>query len=185
MATLGKTLALLIIASACLWWVVDRTTCNRCDLNAGYLEEERARYFVLISSLHRRVVDLTSPSSLFGFEEFIELYENPLNDFPYAIDLIRDPAVDSIEKQIAIYSMTRLPTECYVRLVEECYRGYRDGRVSGWVLRGAIIHDFGRRRAFVDHADRDDAQNLIRRMLGDESLPAEVRKSLRSIQRDA
>ncbi len=171
-------LLLIFLGVGLVVFVVSRLSSPSAQGCSGYRHatpDEVVGFSEKIVAIRRRVVDLTSRDDLFGIDSFVAIYEEPSKHFSEALASLKSPRLNSLEKEIVVYSMTMLNEECYLVLVKECYSAYQMGLMSGEEFGRSVKHDFGKRRSFDEVAHNGRAAKLIKIMLSDTSLPRSIR----------
>ena len=152
-----------------------------CSLNIGADQAQLGQFYQSIERIQKHVVDLTSHDDLFLSTEFITIYEHPDIYYPYAIATILNRGVNDTNKQIVIYSMTKLPDACFLDIVDTCYDHYNQGDVNSDIILSLIGHNFGKHMKFYESAKTKKGKDLMRRMLNDKKLPNDVLELLERI----
>lgn len=83
---------------------------------------EQAAYDERIERIARAVEDLTTTDVLFGEAEFLQVYENPAGKAELALGVYQNELTPQLQKEIAGYSMQRLPIEELAWLIAQVGR---------------------------------------------------------------
>ena len=117
-----------------------------------------------ISIIHSKVVDLTDIFVLHDVKEFNEVYFYPLKFKDSIIEFLKKPA--SFENQvIAICSMTRLPLDEYVQILNSYFVLYRQNRIKEQLLERCIFNEFDTDNRVAKQYKNPSVRRLLTKML--------------------
>ncbi len=138
--------------------------------------EETADYRQRIDAIALSVGDLTIPDDLFRYREFIDVYENPGPFKDAASALYADPEVAALQKEIAGYSMQRLPVDRLVALGFHVADLTDRKIVSARLLDRLVFPPLNWGTQLIENYERPDARALMERLSRMDKLPESRRK---------
>jgi hypothetical protein len=134
-----------------------------------------------IRLLNAKVVDLTAPSDLFMFPEFIEVFENPQEYKKEALVLLSDSVADSIQKEIVIYSMLNLEYIDYIEVVETLAITFENELNEPGLLYVSIYSPFITEHPIISNYDTDEVIAILAKISRNEKSPDYLRDAIEMI----
>ena len=137
--------------------------------------EEAMDYRLRIETIALSAGDLTTPDDLLQYREFIDVYENPGPFQDAASALYADPEVAALQKEIAGYSMQRLPVDRLVQLGFHVADLADRQVVSASLLDRLVFPPLDWGTQLVENYERPDVMALMERLSRMDKL-AETRR---------
>lgn len=121
-----------VIICCCIAMLMSCNNSNRVkEMNTSKCRElEDINYVRTIRSIGEEFVDLTWMFEPLQYEVFKPIYENPECFIDSAKSVIQDVSVSSIDKQIALLSMHRLPLEGNISFTRFCFNMYSQSKLT-------------------------------------------------------
>lgn len=181
-----KTLLLFLIATTIIivffnWQTSNGSSDTSCHLMSQSQDTCKIDDFLKkIDFFYSQVGDLTSPDDLFTISSFLEIYERPSSSFNCAVKVLSLDSITVEKKKVVIFSMKKLPPQCYTEIVKACYHFFQETGEQESVLKTAILNPFGKNHPFI-HSYQSNV-HFINIMLNDTSLSNELRNILIKIK---
>lgn len=127
-----------------------------------------------INTIHSRVVDLTDIFALHQIKEFDEVYLTPLKFEGAVIKYLRKP--ESFEnKIIAICSMTKLPLDEYIKILNSYFILYNKNKINEQLLNRCIFNEFDTDYIIAKQYKNPSVRLLLNKMLNCKTLSNEFK----------
>jgi hypothetical protein len=142
---------------------------------------EQVTFDERIKRLSIKLVDLTAPSDLFIFPEFIEVFKEPQEYKKEALVLLSKSTRALIQKEIVIYSMMIIGYHDYLEVVETLFESFENEKEEANLLYVAIYSPFGVEHPIVSYYDEHEVIEILTRISRNERLPDYTKEAIDSI----
>jgi len=130
-----------------------------------------------ISIIHSRVVDLTDIFALHHIKEFNEVYDRPIVFKDSVVYYLRGTHTFE-EKIIAICSMTKLPLDQYVSILNAYYKLYCKHEINEMLLSRGIFNEFDVDNRLEREYKDSSVNTLLNKMIANKHISKQFRHDL-------
>lgn len=134
-----------------------------------------------ILAIEKKVVDLTSPSDLFMFQDFIKIYEKPNLYKESALDFMSRKETTEQQKTITLYSMQNLKIKDYLDIVRVLYNLYLKKEIKLNLLERSLTYPFNQNYLIIRNFDNSDVQQLLSQIKNTKEVSSEFKLSIDNI----
>lgn len=134
-----------------------------------------------ILAIEKKVVDLTSPSDLFMFQDFIKIYEKPNLYKESALDFISQRETTEQQKTITLYSMHNLDIQNYLDIIRTLYNLFLKDEIKVNLLEMAITYPFSQNHLIISNFDNSDVRQLLNQIRNTEEVSNKFKLSIDNI----
>jgi hypothetical protein len=136
------------------------------------------RFDTLINQAHSAVTDLTDIFELHHVKQFNQIYSNPQMFKDSVIAYLSKP--NSFEdKLIAVYSMTELPLNAYLDMLNSCYMLYSEKQISEELLNRFTFNEFDTNNTIIKQYQNPGVKVLFKEMMKSKSLSTQFKLNLK------
>jgi len=134
-----------------------------------------------ILAIEKKVVDLTSPSDLFMFQDFIKIYEKPNLYKANALEFISQRETTEQQKTITLYSMQNLNIKDYLDIVRTLYNLYLKNEINLNLLERSLAYPFNQNYLIIKNFDNSDVRQLLNQIRNTEEVSNKFKLSIDNI----
>lgn len=139
---------------------------------------EKVSFEKRINVIHTKVTDLTDIFALHDIKEFNDVYFDPVNYRDSVIQYLRKP--QSLEnKIIAICTMTRLPLNNYIDMLNTYFTLYSENIINEELLNRCIFNEFDSDYRLAKEYESPIVRQLLNKILNSKSLSKGFRANIK------
>lgn len=151
---------------------------NLAIMDTDYRQQH---YDSTILIIEKKALNIISWDELFGFKEFVNLYEHGVFYVDSAIKFLGNKVFTDFQKKISINSMQRVKLEDYVRVCKECKMLFDEDKISESILEWAISPNFSDRKVIVRNYDKEVVIKFLHSIKRDSKISTELKKNVDNI----
>ncbi len=141
----------------------------------------KLNYDSTVVSLLQKVGDLTDELKLIEHDEFMTVYNNPLDYFEDASGFIANKDHLFQEKAIAIFSMRNLPIKKYIGFCAGCKELYDQKRLEQPLFEIATSANFGEPSPIIKNSDDDEVKKFLGLVYTDSAISEKYKAYLKEL----
>jgi hypothetical protein len=131
-----------------------------------------------INTIHSKVIDLTDIFALHHIKEFNEVYFEPLKFEDSVIRYLQKP-VSLENKIIAICSMTKLPVNKYIDILNSYFLLYTKNKINEELLNRSIFNEFDTDNRLTKQYKNPQVRELLFKMINCNTLSKPFKADLK------
>lgn len=134
-----------------------------------------------ILEIEKKVIDLTSPSDLFMIQDFVTIYDHPLQYKKDALKFISQSGTTGQQKTIAVYSMYSLSYQDYLDIIKILHSLFLKEEIKIDLLERAISYPFSEVHPITSNYEDEDVQKLLNKIKNTKGITDQFRSSIDNI----